>query len=116
MISKNQRLSKNRVEYLLKKGISKNNSFLGLKYLPNNLSFCRFSVVVSKKIAKLATERNLVRRQIYTILREFDSKSSNCHDLVLITRSNFAKLNYQQKQDKLEEILQSLFTNNHYGQ
>lgn len=110
MISKNQRLSKNRVEYLLRKGLSKSNSFFGFKYLANNLPHSRFSVVVSKKIAKLATERNLFRRQIYSILRQFDSPTPNCHDLVLITRSNFAKLNYQQKQDKLEEILQNLFT------
>lgn len=111
MISKNQRLSKNRVEFLLKKGLKSSNNFFGGRFLPNNLLTNRFSVVVSKKISKSAVERNLIRRQAYTILSKFNSTGSNCHDLVLIVREAFTKLDFQNKQYKVEEFLLSLIKN-----
>ena len=48
-------------------------------YYPNVESkHCRFTVIVSKKVSKLATERNRIKRIVYEVVRshveEFDLK------------------------------------------
>ena len=44
-------------------------AYFRVKYLANNLAVSRFAVVVSTKVSKKATKRNLLRRQISEIIR-----------------------------------------------
>lgn len=60
-------------------------------YYPNiEETHCRFTVVVSKKISKLATERNRIKRIVYEVVRshveEFDHKY--CGNMVFIVKKN----------------------------
>ncbi len=94
MINQSQRISKNRIEYILKKGLRLSDDFLNLRFLPNHSEKNRFSVIVSKKVRPKATDRNLLRRQIYEILRTADSPTDQCLDIAIITKSEINKLNF----------------------
>ncbi|OGD94343.1 ribonuclease P protein component [Candidatus Curtissbacteria bacterium RIFCSPHIGHO2_12_FULL_38_9b] len=59
-------------------------------------------VVVSKKIAALATRRNRIKRMIYESLRGYQDKLNG--DLVIIVKEDLADL----KKAEVEKILQPL--------
>jgi ribonuclease P protein component len=68
MIAKTNRLS--RKDFLI---CAKSTNLLfsplfSLRYKVNNLEFGRWSVVVSKKLSKKATDRNKIKRRIYEVL------------------------------------------------
>lgn len=62
------RLSKISFKTLLEKGCAVHSSSFTLRYrqVPHST---KFAVVVSKKVAKTAVERNTLRRRIYPVLR-----------------------------------------------
>ncbi len=68
MLKKNQRLKRDEFEFLLKKGKRIHDRYFVLTYINANETKC--GVVVSKKISKKATDRNLIRRRMYSILGE----------------------------------------------
>lgn len=55
-----------------------------VKVLINGLSHNRFGLVVSNKISKKATERNLLKRRIREVLRAFDPKLKAGFDMVIV--------------------------------
>ena len=54
---------------MYKHGKTIRRSKMSLIFVENTRGFTRFSVVVSKKVAKLAVERNRIRRRVYEALR-----------------------------------------------
>ncbi len=69
MTRKALRLSAADVERVLTKGRGYQGSLIRSKVLPRATArVSRFSVVVSKKTAKTAVERNLLRRRVFEIL------------------------------------------------
>ena len=64
-------------EFLLKKPkINKISSFY-FRYLPNQLSFDRVGVVISKKTEKSSVRRNRVKRIIFEYFRSLKNKKEN---------------------------------------
>jgi len=61
---------------------------LVLRAMKTNKSQSRFGFVVSNKIDKRATRRNLLRRKLRAIAREQIAKISNGYDIVVIVRVN----------------------------
>jgi ribonuclease P protein component len=107
MLKKSQRISTNRVSWLLKKGLPLSNNFFSAKFHLNKAPQSRYSVVVSKKIEPLATDRNLLRRQLYEILRDLPLSSSNI-DCILIVKPALASLNFADKKTALINTLQQI--------
>ena len=107
MIGKNQRISKNRIAWLLKKGRKLNDDNFSVKFELNKGQLNRYSVVVSKKTLKLATDRNLLRRQIYSALRD-PVISNNSIDFVIFVKSTALKLDFQELQEKLIKLIEKI--------
>lgn len=67
----------------------------GLKYRKNNLGYSRYAIVVGKKIAARAVDRNRIRRTIYDAL---GGMSNNPVDIVIfITKPTWSVDNLKQR-------------------
>ena len=100
MISKNQRISKNQISWLLKKSRKASDDFFSIKFQLNKKDFSRYSIVISKKVLRLATARNKLRRQCYEIVRQLNQPSKSI-DLVIFLRPAATKLTYQELKKQL---------------
>jgi ribonuclease P protein component len=106
MLKKNQRLSKKQVSWLLRKGYKYSGDFFSIKFHLNKESFCRYSVVVSKKLLNLAVDRNLLRRQLYEIL---GGHHTDLHlDFVITAKSPLPALEFSRKKDVLLAALREI--------
>lgn len=90
------------------KGATVRNADYSIRYLKNNKrKDYRVAVVVSKKVAKSAVERNRIRRRIYEIVRQLDQPINGPQDIVItIFTSKVAAVDYQE----LEASLSKLFS------
>ncbi len=85
MLKKSLRLTKKKeFDYAFKKGRSVYSPFLLLKYVANNQPFSRFGIIVSNKVSKKATQRNLIKRRLREIIRSVQPEIKNGFDFVLI--------------------------------
>lgn len=75
MLRKSRRLRAEEVRLVIKTGKSLREGSLSLTYMPYTGSY-RAAVVVSKAVAKKATERNRIRRAMYRALAQISPKSS----------------------------------------
>lgn len=107
MIGKNQRISKNRLAWLLKKSQKFNDEFFSVKFQLNKQDLNRYSIVVSKKTLKLATDRNLLRRQCYESLRLLKSQNPAI-DFVIFIKSPALKLDFAGLQQHLADIIEKI--------
>lgn len=82
MLSKKYRLNRRQVQQVLKKGRGQNFGGIGVKSLPNNLSYSRYAVVVPKVVSKKATERNRLRRIVYEDI--YSKKNAGCDFIIRI--------------------------------
>jgi ribonuclease P protein component len=73
MLSKKSRIGRRGLEEVLRAGKSFRTSYFSIKYLYSE-SALQCAVVLSKKIAKKAVERNRVRRAVYRALAPHTSK------------------------------------------
>lgn len=70
MLSKKYRFhSRGGVKYLYQHGKTVRRAQMSLVFMPNEKGFTRVAVVVSKKVAKSAVERNRIRRRVFEALR-----------------------------------------------
>ncbi len=69
---------------------SENTKFFLIKYKENNFDFCRFAVVVPKKLVKKAVERNKIKRQVKAILKDYVKIGNYDFLIFLKNKSNFA--------------------------
>jgi ribonuclease P protein component len=110
MLTKTQRLSKQQVQYLLKKGNYFSNSYLGIKFLTNKVQINRFSVIISKKTLASAVDRNKIRRQLYEIIRQNPLDLPNQFDCLIMVKPPLIQLPSDQIQKILLESLQKYFS------
>jgi len=109
MLPKENRLTKKRdFEKVLKRGKGFKQKTLFLKTVENNLPQSRFGIIVSKKTAKKATDRNKIKRQIREILRKKLNKIKKGYDLVLVVWPFLKEKSYQEKLSIIEESLQKI--------
>lgn len=71
MLNKKNRISNRRlIQKLLNKGRLYRNVHFIFKYLPSTEDSSQFAIVISKKVASKAVDRNKLKRQISESLRE----------------------------------------------
>lgn len=71
------------LNYVYRKGKTTRFGTISLRYCPNpRRKYSRIAVVVSKKVAKKAVDRNRIRRRLYEIIRLNIPKIKNPHDIV----------------------------------
>ena len=72
MLSKKNRADKNTIEEIFQKGTFINSPTLSFKFIKKgDVSTPKISFIVPKGIAKIATERNSLKRLGYVALREY---------------------------------------------
>jgi ribonuclease P protein component len=106
MIAQKNRLS-SRADFgrIFKNGNKISNQYCNIRYLVNQLGYCRFAVIVSNKISSKAAERNQIKRRIKAILIKNLFKFSKNFDIVVTVLPALKGLKYQD----VEEIFLNLF-------
>lgn len=89
---------------VFKKGLGFSLTGLTIKYLENDKKIFRLAVIISKKTAKKATSRNLLRRRLKEILRKHLSQLIGW-DIILIAKPELAKSNFAQLTEIMEKTL-----------
>lgn len=87
------------------------NTYLVIRFKPNNLNRPRLGLVVGKKTAKLAVDRNYMKR----VLREFFRLSQHqlpSLDLVVQVQKKFQKTEFMQIKQEFEQLKQKLIDKN----
>jgi ribonuclease P protein component len=105
MIPQKLRLKRSRIEHIFLKGKKINpDNYISAKYLPSLDSACHFCIIVSAKTAPKAVQRNLLRRQIYEIIRlNIDLLTKSC-DIAFICKKPSIGIAFSLLQKKIINI------------
>lgn len=91
MFKKENRLSRNEFSEYFKKGKRHQFPHLTIIITPSNKN--KVAVVVGKKVSKLAIRRNILKRRIYSKLKEFLSENKkNNYVVIVIVKSSYNNL------------------------
>jgi ribonuclease P protein component len=101
MLPKSKRLRTEAFNEIIKKGHSFHGPFLIVRAAQKEGS-TRCAVSVPKKVAKLAVNRNKIRRQVYSIVEKLDVKPS--FEIIIIMKIGSEKLNFLKLKDEVKEI------------
>lgn len=102
MLKKKQRLSRSEFANLLKKGRRVHDTHFSLIFTPSTETKC--GLVVSKKVAKQAVARNLIRRRVYAIFGENLTVLANKH-VALLTKPSIKTLSYEELSKQIEDTI-----------
>ena len=81
------------INYILRKGSHTVTDLFTIKYIASDkLQFC---IVISKKLAAKAVDRNHLKRQISESIRLHLDKIKNTHQVVIIPKKHILKASYQ---------------------
>ena len=108
MLAKINRLTKRKdFEALFKIGHSVYGQFLGLKYRQNQNASTKATVIVSKKVAKRAVERNRLKRQLRVLLR-LNLVKFNGLDLAIIVLPGAELKNFAELEQEFNQLVKRL--------
>jgi ribonuclease P protein component len=107
MLNRQQRITNDKdFQTIYRRGRHLSSTSLNLNYLSNNLGHTRIGIVVNKRVAKKATERNLLKRQLREILRNNYGQIRSGLDLVISTKGPSVKLNFDNLKKELMILLE----------
>lgn len=101
MLPKSKRLSTETFKKIIEKGQSFYGPFLIVRVY-KTAEQSHFGISVPKKVSKLATSRNKIKRRIYSIIGKLDIKSG--FSVIVIAKTGFEKLTFLQTKDEIEKI------------
>ncbi|MBD3359435.1 MAG: ribonuclease P protein component [Candidatus Buchananbacteria bacterium] len=109
MLEKKQRLTKKKeFEKITQRGKAYYSPILILKILKNDLSYSRFGLIVSNKVSKKASQRNLIKRRIREIIRLNLNRINAGYDILIIVSPKI--IAQDKKVLKYQAIEKSLMT------
>jgi ribonuclease P protein component len=108
MLKKNYKLNAEDFLQVINNHELKENKYFLLMYQKNNINQCRAGVIVSSKISNLATERNLLKRQIKAILNQKLCLIPQKYNLVVIAKKFALDKDFKELEEALTELLVSL--------
>lgn len=106
LFRKNRLNRKKDFERVIKNGKGKKDRYLAIKFLENGLDYSRIGFVISRKIVKKATRRNLIKRRLRECFRKILPETKKGLDIVIFSLEGIDKLDFSQIKDNLENILQ----------
>lgn len=111
MLPRTLRLSAQR-DYtrVFRKGVSVSTPFFSVRALPSPLSNPRIGVVVSNKISKKATVRNLLKRRLRACAYEQRHLIPTAIDIVLIAKPAIVDATFEEIQKQIVRSLSHLAT------
>lgn len=91
------------LRYVYRNGQAIRSRLVTLKYVKNKRrKHSRYTVVVSKKVLKLAVGRNRIRRRIYEIVRHHMDRVDGVYDMALLVfSSEVATMDYKELEDNI---------------
>lgn len=104
MIPKQNRTPRPEIRNLFRRSNRIHSDDLLLLTAQNELPISRFAIIVSKKVARLAVDRNRSKRLIREALHHILPTIKPGIDCIIITQSNFAK----QKEVDIEKEIKAL--------
>lgn len=108
MLATKQRVPRQYIDYILKKGNLHSSKFFIIRFRENRQHFCRYRAIVSKKVDPKAVKRNHLRRQIYEAIRTNlpqTEVSGNNLDLILIVKKNALKASFAQIEADIKYLI-----------
>lgn len=102
MLSKQYRVPSFCFKRIYQKGKTKKGNFIILKSLENRKSFSRFGLVVSTKVVKNATDRNLIKRRASEILNGSMDRIQPGFDFIFIIKK---EADFNQLREELKNLL-----------
>lgn len=106
MLPKHHRLIEgNDFEEALRRGKGVRGDFLTLKMKKTANSYPRVGLLVTKKIAKKATARNKLKRQLRGAMRRYMVRLKGGVDLVIIPRETIFGKTFLEMKNELEKVL-----------
>ncbi len=109
MLKRQQRITNGKeFQNIYRRGRHLSSAFFGLNYLRNNFGFSRIGVVVSKKTARKATDRNLYKRRVREILRLNYTKITAGFDIIITLKGSVREADFKQLELDLLEIINKL--------
>lgn len=108
MLSKKYRFhSRGGVKWVYRHGKTLRRSKMSLIFVENARGFTRMSVVVSKKVAKSAVERNRIRRRVYEILRlNLDYIPKKTDYIFVVYSEDVLKMPFKELEKMLGELVE----------
>jgi len=106
MLKKTNRLLKNTdFARIIGRGRAMASENILLKYVKTDSSQSRFGFVISAKVSKKATERNLLKRRMREIIRCNIGAASGGYDFVFIARKSALDLNFNELKEEIIRLL-----------
>ncbi|MFZ5364661.1 MAG: ribonuclease P protein component [Patescibacteria group bacterium] len=90
------------------RGYSANSDNVIVKSLRNNSDISRFAFVISTKVDKRATKRNLIKRRLREIIRLRLKKIKPGFDLLFIAQKGIVDKDYQDLDRQVEYLLKRM--------
>ena len=91
--------------YLYKNGTAKHTAHLTLVYLPTKHRPLKIGFSIAKKIGKAHT-RNLIKRRLRAILREYINILPDNHNIVFIAKADIDKLTFADLQSEVKVLIE----------
>lgn len=101
MLPKSKRLSTETFKKIIEKGQSFHGPFLIIRAY-KTAKQSHFGISVPKKVSKLASSRNKIKRQIYSIISKLNIKEG--FEVIVIAKTGLEKLNFDNIRDEVEKI------------
>lgn len=110
MFTKNERITKKEdFDLIYKKGKIIKLPYLKVFYVQNNLSYNRFSVLISKKTANKATQRNYIKRKIRHIISLTEPDTKNKFNIIVLLYRGIEIINSATLQENFKTIFKKIF-------
>lgn len=109
MIPKEQRIKRGEFEEILKKGRTYHSDLFSLRFLyEKTLKNSHFSVVVSKKVAKNATERSKIKRRLYYILKKHSRVPKKPYFVAFFVKKDIKNIKFKDLEEKTLKVLKNV--------
>ena len=106
MLKKTNRLLKNTdFARIMRRGRAIASGDFLLKYVKTDGSQSRFGFMISAKVSKKATERNILKRRMREIIRRNIGVASGGCDFVFIARKSALDLNFNELKEEIIRLL-----------
>lgn len=111
MLPKNRRLDKSLFNEVIKKGRSIHSKNISVSILKGSeIEDSRFAFVVSKKVAKKAVNRNLMKRRGYSVLKNLSKEIKKGFLVVFFFKKGSESLTFKEIEDEIATLLKKTGT------
>jgi ribonuclease P protein component len=107
MLKRIYRITKDKeFQAIYRRGRFQSTALFSINYLPAKRDLSRIGIVVSKKITKKATERNLIKRRVREIARELHPRLKGNFDIIISVKKPVAEADFQEMKNTITKMFE----------